>query len=70
MFVCLKELRLDGTIKTTGLSGTSSHGGSGSGGSVKLTLGSLKGYGTISANGGTGHSCKIDLFKLYFDCNS
>lgn len=58
-FDTLQELRLDGTIRTTGLSGTSYHGGSGSGGSIRMTLGSLKGYGTASANGGASYSCKI-----------
>lgn len=53
----LQELRLDGTIKVNGVAGTSTHhAGGGSGGSLSMILGSLKGHGTASSNGGTGPS--------------
>ena len=48
-------LWLDGKISADGGAGLSEGGGGGSGGSVWLTVGTLTGAGTISANGGMGN---------------
>ena len=56
----IQELRLDGTIKVNGLAGTlTDYAGGGSGGSLSMILGSLKGHGTAVSNGGTGYSGTI-----------
>jgi hypothetical protein len=48
-------LLLDGRISADGSPGVTAGGGGGSGGSVWLTVGTLAGAGTISANGGLGN---------------
>lgn len=47
------ELRLDGSISAAAAAG-SGLGGGGSGGTVRLTLGTFSGNGSVSANGGAG----------------
>jgi hypothetical protein len=48
-------LLLDGRISADGMGGVTPGGGGGAGGSVMLTVGTLAGAGTISANGGMGN---------------
>jgi hypothetical protein len=48
------SLNLDGALSVRGGAGAATNGGGGSGGSIWLTLGTLAGSGTISANGGNG----------------
>ena len=51
-----RTLQLDGKISADGLAGTNFNGGGGSGGSVWLSVATLSGAGTISANGGAGNN--------------
>lgn len=48
------QLTVDGAVTADGDSSTIDNSGGGSGGSIWLTVGSLKGTGIISANGGSG----------------
>src|SRR6185436_12265833 len=50
-----RTLRVDGRISANGLDGPAVHSGGGSGGSVNLSVTTLIGSGTISANGGGGN---------------
>ena len=52
-------LLLDGRISADGNPGLTDGGGGGSGGSVWLTVGTLAGAGTISANGGAGNGFSL-----------
>ena len=49
------DLLVDGSVSANGISPAAPNAGGGSGGSVWLTAGTLKGSGIISANGGSGN---------------
>ena len=55
--ICLQLVYLSGVISCNGEDGTTNVGGS-SGGSVKLTTGTLNGKGRIEVNGGKGRQKK------------
>lgn len=48
-------LQIDGTISCNGDNGQQSRSGGGSGGSIWIDTILMKGYGTVQANGGSGH---------------
>lgn len=56
LFTVYDSLQLDGVISANGGTSTSTNSGGGSGGGIQLTVGSLLGAGTISANGGAGNN--------------